>query len=176
MDNLEIRKCEKERINDLLDFARQCFINSFSHLNDSNNFNAYVNKAFTVDGWTAEMNHPDSEFYILFSSNQIAGYTKLNKNKAQSDFMGEGYMEIERIYISEHFQNRGYGSSLIDHAISKGKEAGLEKLWLGVWEKNLAAIRFYEKMGFTHVKEHDFYLGDERQTDWIMVLNLNNYG
>jgi ribosomal protein S18 acetylase RimI-like enzyme len=41
-------------------------------------------------------------------------------------------------------------------------------VWLGVWEKNARAIRFYEKNGFVAFDKHLFKLGDEEQTDIMM--------
>jgi ribosomal protein S18 acetylase RimI-like enzyme len=41
-------------------------------------------------------------------------------------------------------------------------------VWLGVWEKNLRAISFYEKNGFIAFDQHIFQLGDDRQTDIMM--------
>lgn len=42
-------------------------------------------------------------------------------------------------------------------------------MWLGVWEKNESAIRFYKGLGFVLHGAHSFYLGDEEQTDLIMI-------
>ena len=42
------------------------------------------------------------------------------------------------------------------------------KIWLGVWEKNISAIKFYRKLGFKIFSSHDFQLGDDLQTDLMM--------
>ena len=36
-------------------------------------------------------------------------------------------------------------------------------IWLGVWEKNLRAIRLYEKWGFKKVGTKEFILGSDLQ-------------
>jgi ribosomal protein S18 acetylase RimI-like enzyme len=41
-------------------------------------------------------------------------------------------------------------------------------MWLGVWEKNEHAIKFYEKWGFTIVGPRVFVLGSDVQNDFIM--------
>jgi ribosomal protein S18 acetylase RimI-like enzyme len=38
---------------------------------------------------------------------------------------------------------------------------------LGVWENNVRATKFYEKFGFERVGEHEFWLGNECQLDYI---------
>ncbi|OYY07322.1 MAG: GNAT family N-acetyltransferase, partial [Sphingobacteriia bacterium 35-36-14] len=47
-------------------------------------------------------------------------------------------------------------------------------IWLGVWEKNSRAIRFYEKNGFKIFSSHLFTLGNDIQTDLLMKLEINN--
>jgi ribosomal protein S18 acetylase RimI-like enzyme len=47
-----------------------------------------------------------------------------------------------------------------------------QALWLGVWEKNERAINFYHRWGFEKFGEHDFILGDDVQTDWLMKKEL----
>ena len=41
-------------------------------------------------------------------------------------------------------------------------------VWLGVWEQNPRAIRFYEKNGFVPFDTHVFILGEDKQTDILM--------
>ncbi len=43
-----------------------------------------------------------------------------------------------------------------------------KSIWLGVWEENPKAIRFYEKNGFVPFSRHIFKMGDEEQTDIMM--------
>ncbi len=45
-------------------------------------------------------------------------------------------------------------------------------VWLGVWEKNDKAILFYRKNGFYEVGTHFFFMGEEKQTDFIMRKDL----
>jgi ribosomal protein S18 acetylase RimI-like enzyme len=42
-------------------------------------------------------------------------------------------------------------------------------MWLGVYQENKRAKRFYEKLGFERVGEHDFWLGSDKQTDDIYL-------
>ena len=46
-------------------------------------------------------------------------------------------------------------------------------VWLGVWEHNYNAIRFYERIGFERCGSHDFMLGNDKQTDILLKKELN---
>ena len=53
-----------------------------------------------------------------------------------------------------------------------GKEMGYRKAWLGVWENNCRALKFYEKYGFKKIGQHNFLLGNDLQTDYLLVMNV----
>ena len=57
-------------------------------------------------------------------------------------------------------------------ALEIAKSKSFKYVWLGVWEQNLRAIRFYEKNGFKVFDKHIFKLGDDEQTDLMMKLDL----
>lgn len=47
------------------------------------------------------------------------------------------------------------------------------KIWLGVWEHNPQAIKFYESRGFVETGHHEFITGDVVDRDIIMEKNYN---
>jgi ribosomal protein S18 acetylase RimI-like enzyme len=57
----------------------------------------------------------------------------------------------------------------MDRCVAEAERVGAAGLWLGVWEHNPRAIRFYEKAGFHDVGSHHFQLGSDAQTDRLMV-------
>ena len=109
---------------------------------------------------------------MLFRSDEILGYLKLNFKDAQTEKVEENYFEIERIYVLKAFLGQKIGQILFDKAIEIGREKNLEYVWLGVWEENHRAIKFYEKNGFKIFGKHDFVLGKDVQTDLLMKLKL----
>jgi ribosomal protein S18 acetylase RimI-like enzyme len=60
----------------------------------------------------------------------------------------------------------------MNQAIEIAKGRGKEYLWLGVWEHNERARRFYQKNGFYRIGEHTFVMGDDPQTDYLLRRNL----
>ena len=84
----------------------------------------------------------------------------------------ENSLEIERIYVSKEYLGKQVGQLLLGKAIAIANDNKLDFVWLGVWEKNQRAIRFYEKNGFVVFDEHLFILGNDKQTDLLMKLIL----
>jgi hypothetical protein len=50
----------------------------------------------------------------------------------------------------------------------------LSHIWLGVWEENHRALKFYLKMVFLYLTNM-FILGDDKQTDLLMKLEIKNH-
>ena len=113
-----------------------------------------------------------STFYFCYCNGQLAGYLKLNVGAAQSDVKDDEALEIERIYILNEFQGKGIGKWLTEQTKQKAKQLKKAYVWLGVWEENKAAIRFYTREGFTKFATHPYPIGNDVQTDWLMKCKV----
>ena len=52
--------------------------------------------------------------------------------------------------ILDGYRGRGYGTQLMDEALTAAKRYGMERVELEVYASNIPAIRLYEKKGFQH--------------------------
>ena len=102
----------------------------------------------------------------------MVGYLKINFGTAQSDIEDDSALELERIYVSKEFQGRQIGSQTLTKVLELAKNQNKQYVWLGVWEQNQGAIRFYERYGFIKFGEHPYYIGSDKQTDWLMRYDL----
>ncbi|MFL0169679.1 GNAT family N-acetyltransferase, partial [Tenacibaculum maritimum] len=107
------------------------------------------------------MVNTESKFYFIKYNSEIAGYLKLNFGNSQTDLKDPNAMEIERIYILNKFQRKKIGQYLLDFAMKIANHRKLKYIWLGVWKKNLKAIKFYRKNGFKKNGSHPFKMGTE---------------
>jgi len=143
------------------------FTQSFFHLNTPENFEAYVSDAFEEKKLKDELSLPDTHFYFVYFHSRLAGYFKLNFNTIPDPQSDNITLELQRIYLLNPFQGYGLGKEILDFIIQLAKSSHQKSIWLGVWEHNIKAIRFYEKNGFIRCGEHTFLLGQDPQTDYI---------
>jgi ribosomal protein S18 acetylase RimI-like enzyme len=80
--------------------------------------------------------------------------------------------EIARFYVDPEHHGRGVAQTLMDATLAAAREAGVQTIWLGVWEKNPRAIAFYAKCGFRDTGSQPFLVGTDLQTDRIMTREL----
>lgn len=93
---------------------------------------------------------PQAEVYVYESDGKMQGFIGLD---------GE---YIEGIFVSDEMQSRGIGKALLDYAKSRKSE-----LRLNVYRKNIRAIRFYQREGFSVRSEGlDEAVGEK---DFLMI-------
>ncbi|HLP73219.1 MAG TPA: GNAT family N-acetyltransferase [Bacteroidales bacterium] len=172
MEKIEIRRVTHDDIPTLQEIGRQTFSETFSAVNTDENMTKYLSQRFSTEKLNDEVSNENSEFYFASARDRVIGYLKINTGNAQTELQDHKALEIERIYILQEFQRKKVGQMLYEKAlnIARGKKAGF--IWLGVWEHNLKAQNFYRKNGFKEFDRHIFVLGDSRQTDYMMKLEL----
>lgn len=169
--SIELKKCSIEDVELLRQISIETFRETFEEQNSPEQMRAYLDSAFSTRQLEQELSNPCSEFFVIYTNEEPAGYLKLNIDDAQSKQMDEDSLEIERIYLRSQYQKQGLGQHLFNKAIEAATSHNKYKIWLGVWEKNLNAIEFYKRMGFVQTGVHSFYLGEEEQVDWTMTNN-----
>jgi diamine N-acetyltransferase len=169
---VNITTCSTEDLQILRAISKETFNDTFKDQNSPEQMEAYLEKAFNSEQLEKELLNPSSHFYFVYVNNEVAGYLKVNTNDAQTETMDDESLEIERIYIRKDLQRHGLGKYLLNKAMEVALEHHKQKVWLGVWEKNENAIEFYKKMGFVQTGAHSFYMGEEEQTDFIMIKTL----
>ncbi len=165
---IEITKFGVESVGLLLEVGLETFRAAFEADNTPEDFNAYISKAFDVEVLKEELRNEASEFYFAKQSGEIAGYLKLNHPPAQGENVGDNCLEIQRIYSLPAYYGKGIGEALMEKSIAIARQNNYDFIWLGVWEHNPRAIRFYEKKGFEVFGNHPFLFGTDLQTDILM--------
>ena len=149
------------------------FKETFADQNTNDDIKHYLKVNMSSNKLKKELSNPNCEFYFAYCNKILGGYLKLNfKNAQREDVLENKGFEIERFYLLKSFQGKGFGKKLFQKTIDIGRSKGYKKLWLGVWENNKSAIKFYEKLNLKIFDKHTFILGNDIQTDFLMKLNF----
>lgn len=169
---MEIVQVTEQEIAALQQISRQTFTETFAASNTEENMRKYLDEAYAAEKLAAELNDPDVYFYFAKEGEQVIGYLKLNAGASQTELKDKKALEIERIYVLSHWHGMKVGQLLYEKALEVARQLGVHYVWLGVWEKNTRAIRFYQRNGFMEFDQHIFRLGDDEQTDIMMKRKL----
>ena len=165
-------ECDLGSLDQLILISRKTFVEAFEKDNDPEDFRAYVDMAFDRKKLQNELSDKNSFFYFMYSGAILTGYLKLNIDRAQTDLKLPEAIELERIYVLQEFQGQKIGQSMLQEALHIARKKKKEFLWLGVWEKNTRAITFYKNNGFYKFGEHPYYIGKDKQMDWLMRFDV----
>lgn len=173
MVQITIRKVNVEDKFALQKISRETFIETFATSNTKENMDAYLNHNLSIQTLEAELCDRQAAFYFALLNDVIIAYLKINFANAQTELKDHRAMEIERIYVLQNYHGSDIGKQVLHYAIQIAKDHKMDYIWLGVWEHNVRAIRFYEKNGFIAFGSHVFTLGNDDQTDIMMRLELH---
>ena len=171
-NDLLLRECTMEDLPIVKSLSETTFIDSFGEDNNEEDLKAYLLENFSVEKLEKELRNQYSRYYIVLFHGEPAGYMKVNFEGAHTEKNYGNSLEVQRIYVLKKFLGRKIGKSLMEKAMEIGRSGNLDYLWLGVWERNTSAIGFYERMGFKKIGEHIFVIGNDKQLDYLMKLEL----
>lgn len=168
---LIIRKADIEDAAPLEKISVDTFVETFASQNTKEDMDLFLNECFNLEAIKKEIADENTEYHMAFLGEKLAGYVKFRK-AAHEDFETVNSIEIARIYVYEAYHGKKVGSALMQFVIdlAKFRKAGI--VWLGVWEFNPKAIRFYEQWGFKVFGKHIFRLGTDDQNDLLMCKYL----
>ncbi|MFN6962300.1 MAG: GNAT family N-acetyltransferase [Pyrinomonadaceae bacterium] len=174
MTSITIRQAVIGDAKVLTDLAYKTFWDAFAHhpKNAPDDLAHYMRQAFNVEQTTAELAEANNVFLIAEIDGSPAGYAKLTFDHIEPGITAERPVELARLYSHQEYLGHGVGQTLMDECFARARAAGCDVMWLGVWEYNPRAQRFYEKNGFRVVGSHVFQLGSDAQTDLLMQTEL----
>ncbi len=166
--NTRVRLATEADAELIADISRQTFYDTFVSHNTKENMDKFMTSQFSKERLMSELNDVENIFFLTYVNDQLAGYAKLRDSRNPEQLQNVPAIEIMRIYSTTAMIGKGIGKLLMETSIAEAIKRKKEILWLGVWEKNQRAIDFYNKWGFEKFGEHNFILGNDVQTDWLM--------
>jgi diamine N-acetyltransferase len=174
-DQIIIRQAISDDAKPLTDLAYTTFWDAFAAhpKNAPDDLNHYMRQAFNVEQIAAELADEKNIFLLAEIEGELAGYSKLILDNIESGITATRPVELSRLYSQQKFLGKGVGQTLMEACFERAMNDGRDVMWLGVWEFNPRAQRFYEKNGFRVVGKHTFQLGNDPQTDLLMQKDLS---
>ena len=165
-----IREATIEDTQEIAQLSTQTFRNTFATADNTTDIDAYLRTAFTLQKISAELTDSKNTFLLAQTedSKDLIGYAKLRVGQEEACVRASNPIEIERLYVDKAIIGQGIGKQLMQTCLNRAADGSHDTVWLGVWEHNQRAIRFYEKWHFAIVGSHPFQLGSDKQNDLIM--------
>jgi GNAT superfamily N-acetyltransferase len=105
-------------------------------------------------------------FIILYDENGAQGFASYGSRPENPSIY-----KLHKLYVLPENQGKGYGLALIDYVKTQLRSKNIGTLELNVNRFNKAK-NFYEKVGFTVVREEDVAIGAYWMNDFVMRLEF----
>ena len=125
-------------------------------------------KALGNEAWSAEAIKEtlsrNGRYFAAFNNGELIGHGGF------TFAADEGY--ITNIAVNGKFRRQGVAAMIIDSMVSCAETLGLAFLSLEVRESNTAAIRLYEKTGFTERGKRPGFYSEPREAALIFTKDI----
>lgn len=167
---INIRRINTSDVASLSALACKTFYDTFTGTCTEEDMQGFLDDNYSENELSKQLQ--DAETYCFFAEVDGAPVAYLQMKEDYSNFPEVKKwkaLELKRIYVLSQYQGKGIAQKLMDFFLDFAAEKKYEAVWLGVWEHNMRAQKFYEKYGFADSGyTHDFPIGSTPQTDkWL---------
>lgn len=162
-----IRPATAEDATALAAFAAQAFTDTYRGLDDPQEIADYVAEHFRPEVMRGVIQDPVCTTLLACDGDQLSGYAIVRASTAPACVTGSHPIELWRIYVGQRFIGQGLGGRLMGAVHAEARRRGARTLWLGVYDRNVRAVEFYERCGFAQVGGSEFLFGGRVYIDPI---------
>src|SRR6185369_8779311 len=156
----------------LAELGASTFTETFAEANTPEDFATYMAASFGEAIQRAELEDANTTVFLAERDGEAVGYIMVREGRTPSCVAVDDALEIARLYARKATIGTGVGATLMQRALAEAAGRGKDAVWLGVWERNARAIRFYEQWDFHPAGTQPFLLGTDLQTDLVMVRRI----
>lgn len=156
----------------LAEFAARSFSEAFATMNRPQDTLAYVASAFGIAQQSAELADPDIATLMAYLEGSLVAYAQLKRGTPPACVSARPAIELHRFYVDRRVHGTGVAQALMSGVRACACDFGARHLWLSSWDRNTRAMRFYARCGFVDVGGAVFVVGEDRQSDRILVATV----
>ena len=167
MEQIIIRRATIADAVKLSAISIQTFYDTFIGTCKEEDMTAFLKEYFNIKQVQAELSNENDFYYLAELNGRVVGYCRWMEDYTNFHLMKQWKsLELKRIYVLKEYHGKGVAQQLMNLVIQYAQSNQYQVLWLGVWENNHRAQKFYEKNLFVNSGHtHDFPIGTTPQTD-----------
>ena len=169
-----IRLATSADVSALVELARVTFRDAYHLLDDPADIADYVAKHFTPHAFTSILNDPVSALFVVMRGPRYVGYAHVRRSPVPPGVTGPSPIELVRLYLQQTEIGTGLGARLMKTVLDEARRVQCKTIWLSVYDKNVRAVAFYKRFGFTNVGTKEFYFGGRIYHDPVMAVTLES--
>lgn len=170
-----LRPAAPSDVDALAKLATDSFVAAFGHLYKPEDLAAFLAQNRTAEKYRAHMADPVTLIEVAEIDGVLAAYCLIVRGhgfEEQPEPRPQRPVFVSQLYCAPAMTGRGLGAALMDWAIAEARAWRADALQLSVFSENFGAQRFYQRYGFRHVADIDFWVGNHRDDEFLYELSL----
>jgi ribosomal protein S18 acetylase RimI-like enzyme len=156
----------------LYEISLRTFTDTFGALYPVADLKYYQAITFGRDLQHDEIADPSMRHRLAFNGDALIGFARIGAFKLPIAQDGARVVELHKLYVDRDAKGTGVAHALMRWAIETAQSDGADAMYLGVYQGNDRAQRFYARYGFEIVGEYLFAVGQTRDPEYIMRARL----
>ena len=161
-----LRDCKR-----MAELGREIVLESFGDNYSEQDLADHIASNYTVGRYRDQLERPQTCLLYAEESGVLKGYALGYPCSLPIDTEGKRAYELRRLYVRQNAKGSGIALQLLHEFVNWTKNAGYERLYVGIWEGN-HRDRAYKRYGFKLVGKHSFQVGNQIDTDLILMKEL----
>lgn len=153
----------------LATLAADAFRDTYRDIDADDDIESYVAEHFNHAELARQLADPASTMLLAAAADRLLGYAQVRVVEAPACVTGPAPVELKRLYLCVAAKGQGLGARLMRAVQAEARRLERQTLWLGVYDRNVHAVAFYQRFGFVTVGSKAFEFGGEIYMDPVMA-------
>ncbi len=152
--------------------GRRTFADAFGAGNTADDLATFLDSTYTPALQLAELADPVLTYLLVERSGTPLAFALLRAGSTSPFIDDPSAIELQRFYVDRSCHGTGVAQALMESCVETARHAGAATLFLGVWEQNPRALRFYAAQQFIEVGRKIFQVGSDPQQDLVLARSI----
>ena len=157
----------------LAELGRSSFCAAFEHLYKPEDLAAFLEQVYSERAVAEEIADPSITHRLADEDGTLTGYIKMRAPSWYAeDSDAANPIALGQLYTDPARTGEGIGALLMDWSLGFAREEGHDAIQLSVWSENFGGQRFYQRYGFTKIKDIEFWVGEQCDHEFLFELRF----
>jgi ribosomal protein S18 acetylase RimI-like enzyme len=171
---IDLRPATQADVPALARLGRESFRAAFEPLYDPADLAAFLNDVYDDRVVAGEVADTRCIHRLAWQGADLVGFCKLILASPYLEHSGAtNPIALGQLYTDPARTGQGVGALLMDWALGHARGAGHDAVQLSVYCDNTGAQRFYARYGFRKIADIDFWVGGQRDDEFLLELRLD---
>lgn len=150
--------------------GRDSFAAKFGAMYGAQDLAAFLAQMHSDDVVAREIANPQARYCLAERGGALVGYCKLGLACGWPEYArGRNVIELKQLYTAPGATGGGIGGALMGWVLAEAAKLDADEIQLSVWSGNSDAQRFYRRFGCTHVADTHFWVGEQRDDEFLFA-------